>query len=71
MLRSLGTTFVASVKLAMQFLGLHSLMNDFLASTVFELRKSVGKIYFIMTRTELLKEIKSDNKTRFTLIVTY
>jgi hypothetical protein len=28
-LRSLGTTFVASVKLAMQFLALHSLRNDF------------------------------------------
>jgi hypothetical protein len=71
MLRSLGTTFVASVKLAMQFLGLHSLRNDFLASTVFELRKSVGKIYFIMTRTKLLQEIKSDKKTRFTSIVPY
>jgi hypothetical protein len=34
-LRSLGTTFVASVKLAMQFLGLHSLRNDFWASAVF------------------------------------
>jgi hypothetical protein len=70
-LRSLRTTFVALVKLAMQFLGLHSLRNDFLASAVFELRKSVGKIYFIMTRTKLLQEIKSDKKTRFTPIVPY
>jgi hypothetical protein len=36
----------------------HSLRNDFLASIVFELRKSVGKIYFIMTKTKLLQEIK-------------
>jgi hypothetical protein len=70
-LRSLRTTFVASVKLTMQFLRLHSLRNDFLASVVFELRKSVGKMYFIMTITKLLQEIKSDKKTRFTSIVPY
>ena len=70
-LHSLGTTFVASVKLAMQFLSLHSLRNDFWASAVFELRKFVGKMYFIMTRTKLLQEIKSDKKTRFTSIVPY
>jgi hypothetical protein len=70
-LRSLGTTFVASVKLAMQFLGLHSLRNDFWASAVFELHKSVGKIYLTMTRTKLLQEIKSDKKPRFTSIVPY
>jgi hypothetical protein len=70
-LRSLGATFVASVKLTMQFLALHSLRNDFWASAVFELRKSVGKIYLTMTRTKLLQEIKNDKKTRFTLIVPY
>ena len=70
-MRALRTTFIASVKLAMQFLGMHSFRNDFLASVVFELRKSVGKIYFIMTRTKLLEEIKSDKDTRFISIVPY
>jgi hypothetical protein len=31
----------------------------------------VEKIYFTMTRTKLLQEIKNDKKTRFTLIVPY
>jgi hypothetical protein len=31
----------------------------------------VGKIYFTMTRTKLLQEIKNDKKTIFTLIVPY
>jgi hypothetical protein len=35
--------------------------------TTFELRKSVKKIYFILTGAKLLQEIK----TRFTLIVPY
>jgi hypothetical protein len=66
-LRSLGTTFVASVKLAMRFLALHSLRNVFWASAIFELRECVEKIYFTLTGTKLLQEIK----TRFTLIVSY
>jgi hypothetical protein len=70
-LRSLGTTFLASVKLAMRFLALHSLRNNFWASTIFELRGSVQKIYFTIARTMLLQEIKNDKKTRFTLIVPY
>jgi hypothetical protein len=59
--------FVASVKLALWFLALHSLRNVFWASAIFELRKSVKKIYFILTGAKLLQEIK----TRFTLIVPY
>jgi hypothetical protein len=42
-----------------------------LASEVSELSKSVRKMYFIMTRTKLLQEIKSDKKTRFKPIVPY
>jgi hypothetical protein len=38
-----------------------------LLGTTFELRKSVKKVYFILTRAKLLQEIK----TRFTLIVPY
>jgi hypothetical protein len=37
----------------------------------FELRKSVKKIYFILTEAKLLQEIKNDKKIRFTLIVPY
>jgi hypothetical protein len=55
----------------MRFLVLHSLRNGFCASVIFELRESVEKIYFTMTRTKLLQEIKNDMKARFTLIVPY
>ncbi len=51
----------------LRFLALHSLMNDFWASTIFELRKSGKKIYFILRGAKLLQEIRS----RFTLIVPY
>jgi hypothetical protein len=64
---SLGTTFCNFVKLALQFLALHSLRNVFWASLIFELRKSVKKIYLILIGAKLLQEIK----TRFTLIVPY
>jgi hypothetical protein len=40
-------------------------------SAIFELRESVEKIYFTMTRTKLLQEIKNGKETKFTSIVPY
>jgi hypothetical protein len=64
-------TFCSFDKLTLRILALHSLRNDFLASAIFKLRESMEKLYFTMTRTKLLQEIKNDKKTRFTLIVPY
>jgi hypothetical protein len=38
---------------------------------LFGLRESVEKIYFTMTRTNLLQEIENDKKATFSIIVPY
>jgi hypothetical protein len=45
------------VKLALGFLALHSLRNIFWASAIFELRKYLKEIYFILIKMKLLQEI--------------
>jgi hypothetical protein len=72
----LGTTFEQKTYSALPRERLFKLRQDFYcaplgtifeASAIFELRKSVKKIYFILTKAKLLQRLK----TRFALLVLY
>jgi hypothetical protein len=72
----LGTTFEQKTYSALPWERLFKLRQDFYcaplgttfeASAIFELRKSVKKIYFILTEAKLLQRLK----TRFALLVLY